>query len=293
MLATFTVNTTADVDGTCDPTDPLGNIDCSVRSAIAAADANPGSDRIEIPVGTYSPSRGPWLITQSGDLEIVGLGGTRTETSFDGLNASSLFDVLGPDSASTIRFENLEMVGGLATNSGGAAIFSDNAAIVLDNVSVTNHRTISSFSSGGALDVAGSLTILNSNVSSNASSVNGGAIAVSEAPDGSTTTVTIDNTLLSGNQTGDAALDRGLGGALYVDGNILTTITDTTIELNVSGGSGGGVYIDGGSLTLSSNVAIDNNLAEGSDSGGGGVYVFGSGASSSIVTIDGADFSFN
>ena len=293
MLATFTVNTTADVDGTCDPTDPLGNIDCSVRSAIAAADANPGADRIEVPTGTYSPARGPWQITQPGDLEIVGLGGLRTDVSFDGLDASTLFDVLGPDSASTIRFENLEMVGGLATNSGGAAIVSDNAAIVLDNVSVTNHRTISSFSSGGAIDVAGSLTILNSNVSSNTSSVNGGAIAVSEAPDGSTTTVAIDNTLLSGNQTGDAASDIGLGGAIYVDGNILTTITDTTIELNDSGGSGGGVYIDGGSLTLSNNVAIDNNRANGSDSGGGGVYVFGSGANSSIVTIDGADFSFN
>ena len=93
---TFTVTKTADTnDGTCDA-------DCSLREAIAAANAAAGADIINVPAGTYTLT-----ITgrdeeanATGDLDILGSGGDLTITGagagatiFDAGEIDRVFDI--------------------------------------------------------------------------------------------------------------------------------------------------------------------------------------------------------
>src|SRR5512135_538246 len=89
LADTFQVTKTADTrDGRCDA-------DCSLREAVIAANANPGSDTIDVPVGTYvlrltgvgedAAATGDLDITDtSGELRLTG--GGPDETIIDGNN---------------------------------------------------------------------------------------------------------------------------------------------------------------------------------------------------------------
>ncbi|EMI55873.1 dockerin type I domain-containing protein [Rhodopirellula sallentina] len=131
----------------------------------------------------------------------------------------------------------------------------------------------------------------------------GGGIYIENSTSGVTTSAIIDSVEISNNTAslggGVYASDVSLtiqdsdlivsntssfeGGGIYSDGGSLA-ISSSIISSNVAGESGGGVYVDGGALTITS-TTVSGNQALGSDSGGGGVYLLGSGITSPVFSI--------
>ncbi len=94
-------------------------------------------------------------------------------------------------------------------------------------------------------------------------------------------TVTINNATLSGNN-GDSA--NGYGGGMYAQLSTVT-ITNSTVADNATGYYGGGVYSDRGTITIA-NSTFSGNRSTNYD--GGGLHV-----SNSVTTITNSTFSNN
>ena len=206
---TFTVTKTADTN------DNVCNSDCSLREAIAAANASAELSLINFDPQIFSTSQtitltnGELFVSDTRRVIIAGTGANLLTVS--GNNQSRVFRV-GRDA----------------------------------NVTLNN------------------LTISGGNGAGNESSGEGGAIYV--APNGSSTQLTISNSVLRNNQ----AL---LGGAIRTFGqstvNISgTMITNNTITGSNGNGSGGGIYMSGGLLNLTDSTVADNAA----ENEGGGIF---------------------
>jgi CSLREA domain-containing protein len=293
--ATFTVTKVVDsTDGACDS-------DCSLREAIIASNALPGSDTIEVPAGTYSlstPGRyedigatGDLDITD--DLTISGAGSDRTV--IDGGGLDRVFHVVGAHavgiSGVTLRNGNTRAdpyngdpgdKGGSIYNAGGTlSLFN---SVITNNLSETDGGGIASEGSlslaatvvsnndagdtssgfGGGIHSRGTALITNSQLTSNSANDGGGVLVIGA--------VTISQSTLTANNS------ELIGGALDNFGTAI--LTDTTIDGNTAV-VGGGIGNQGSTLTLS-NSTVSNNVA---DSGGG--VVTGGHATLTNVTISG------
>ena len=86
--AEFTVNTTGDhAADACDA-------ECTVRDAIAAANAAAGADTITVPAGTYALSSGALVIT--GPVTISGPPTSQPTAILDAAYSNRIFDVGRP-----------------------------------------------------------------------------------------------------------------------------------------------------------------------------------------------------
>ncbi|MCM2374920.1 FG-GAP-like repeat-containing protein [Aporhodopirellula aestuarii] len=150
-----------------------------------------------------------------------------------------------------------------------------------------------------------------SNNTANLSNGRGGGILIENSTSGTNTIAMIDTVTITNNTAdfGGGVYASGVdltiedattisgnsvsvdGGGVYIDGGSVS-ILSTTISGNTAGDSGGGVYVDSGALTLEVST-ISNNQALGSDSGGGGVYLLGSGPTSSPFSIIDTRFASN
>ena len=93
--AEFTVNTTGDhAADACDATD------CTVRDAIAAANAAAGADTITVPAGTYALSSGALVITDP--VTISGPATAQPTAILDAAYSNRIFDVAATAGAVTI-----------------------------------------------------------------------------------------------------------------------------------------------------------------------------------------------
>src|SRR6056297_1406942 len=137
VLATYFVGTTADVIGTCVADDQAASSNCSIRSAIEAAEANPGADTIEIPTGTYLiGDSGSFDLFEAQDLTFLGTGNLASDVVIDGQGDFRGFDILGSGAPYAITFQNLTIQNTLARDgSGGGAINAPRGVtLTLDNV---------------------------------------------------------------------------------------------------------------------------------------------------------------
>ena len=298
VLATFTVDATFDAfGGVCPANDPQNSDDCTIRSAIEAADANPGPDVIEIPPGNYllSANLGSLSPTQAQDLTFVGTGGVPADVVIDGLSLVRVFhfNAFGADYDVSLR--NLTIQNGVASNFGGGGIrATPQATLVLRDTVLQNNQAdvdgLNNPSSGGAIETFGSVDIQNSEFRNNTATSNGGAIAL-RAPDIASAS-TIGNSTFLNNITGNASIDRGEGGAIYVQGNADLVLSQTFLQNNRAGNSGGGLHFEARTLAVNEST-FDFNFAQGSQSdpinqdgaAGGGVYVKNSGSYSIIGGI--------
>ena len=303
VLATYFVTTDVDDNvGVC-VADDATNVACSIRSAIEAADANPGADTIRIPDGEYfidSGNFGSFDVFAAEDLEFIG--NTSDDPGavvIDGANESRLFDLLGFGASHTVSFRGMTLRNGIARDgSGGGAIvagadvnLSLDSVVVQGNVAAQNTFVPFQFSSGGGIQASGNVSISNSVLRDNSATDSGGGIDF--VPFGSAKTLTITNTVLSGNVAGDSAFDRGVGGGVFVRGENGTAIFDrVSFDGNTAGDSGGGVYVFETGLTLT-DTNFTGNEALGSDSGGGGLYLVGTGTTSPAFSIFGGSFTSN
>ena len=245
---TFYVGTTADQNDGGDCTNP-SNMDCSLRDAILAANANgnPGElDVIEVPNNTY-PLTGASDedAGMTGDLDIT----QAVEINFHDSNVIApncapeesqgtdrVFDVLG----TTVIMNDVEFVCG-----GG----------VIDG--------------GGIRNAGGTLTLNGSSGHGNVSDARGGAIYAGFPGDQPSTT-TLDATTIFDNESVN-------GGGIYNDdGDSLFVRNGSSIQSNTAGQAQGGG--DGGGIWNAGHTEITDSTVGGSESGniaendGGGIW---------------------
>jgi CSLREA domain-containing protein len=219
----FDVTKTADtLDGACDA-------DCSLREAVAAANAHSGEDLILLGPGVYTLTRegafedsgatGDLDVTE--DLMILGAGAARTL-----LDGGSLDRVLQSHAGTTLEIHDLTIRNGWAqsrtspTPIAGTGGGVSGLSIVLIDTLVTGNRA----EDGGGV-WAVQLTARGTTISNNVAYGNGGG--VSSAPG-----LDLRNVTISGN----TANDNGGGLYLFPGDKILEQVTVTANTAYLAGG---------------------------------------------------------
>jgi len=283
-LATFTVTKTADTnDGTC-------NADCSLREAIGAANAAPGSSVI-VPAGTYILTLFGYLDDNntSGDLDIKA---NMTISSATGTKPiiqempGSYDRVMHTLTDTNVILNNVVISNGTGNIGGGI--------YALGNLSLNNVDVISNSASwGGGLYMDGHVLTINGGTwqKNSAGSIGGGLVNVAGNAAMSGTTF-ISNTAARGGAVASssnfsgtlfggltltnvqilsntAPLTDSLGGGIY--NNSPLTLTAVNVRYNQSGGTGGGLYNTGltTTISISGSQFVSNTAILG---GGGGIF---------------------
>jgi len=250
----------------------------NVQDAINAAAANPGEDYVWI---SQSESYSNQAITiHSQDVIVEGGFAHCTDnqpapgvrTALRGANGHSVFYITG---YSNVTLEGLEISGGSPTDRGGGIAFSGNGSLSASQLWVHNNQA----SYGGGIDMNPSgpstLTLLNSVVSQNTATVQGGGIRV----EGQSTLITDSKSYISENKAlgnGDVAY----GGGIEIVGPAKAEVS-STVWLNHAA-YGGGIAVrghdnDSASLSLYTTdaihpVSVYGNVASHT---GGGIYLKG------------------
>jgi CSLREA domain-containing protein len=262
---TFTVTTTTDDVGTCDPGD------CSLREALAAANANPGTDDVSVPAGHYVLTNGE-LQTDDFDNTVNVTGHSARDTIIDANGQSRVYFV----NDGNVNLSHVTITGGVAAQDDpsdpgqGGGIFFNGQHMNLDHVAVVGNQALGDprfGGQGGGIFANEGMTITNSVVSGNVadgtnsdfSGGQGGAIFGNELVD-------MTNVTISGNQAKpatDATFPDGQGGAIFV--NEGGTWNHVTIAGNSSSGAldnaAGGVFFN--EDTTIGNSLIAGNTVDG------------------------------
>jgi len=260
---TFNVTTTDDDIGACDPGD------CSIREALAAAQANPGDDTVNIPAGHY--------VLVNGQLETDDFGNTTTivghsarDTIIDAGGQSRVYFV----NDGTINLSHVTITGGVASGSEtfgsgqGGGIFFDGQHMTLDHVAVVGNQALSQpdfGGQGGGIFADEAMTIINSLVSGNIADGSGGTFSGGQGGGiFANEPVDMTNVTLSDNEAkpaAGAAFPDGQGGGEFV--NETSTWTHVTVAGNRSSGAldnaAGGVFINE-DMTIANSLIAGNTV---------------------------------
>lgn len=290
QATSYTVSTTTDeIDGA--PVCVTGvSADCSLREAIAKANADSSGDHtIYLPANTYTLSLSTVMLEIStdndnnndGDLDItnttnkitiVGEGGDATIISGDGSTMKER--VIEVISSASLELQNLRITDGNAAASGslnGGGIYAA-GDVVLDTVKVVSNNNDGGLGAGIFVIGNGTLDMIDSIVLSNSSDKHGGGIYNAMA------TVTITDSEILNNSAYSTSVFTGGGGVYNDEGTMTITssqLTGNQAYSSASNSYGAGVYtyLDN-STTVIINSTIGNNTASASsDSFGGGSYV--------------------
>lgn len=302
--ATFTVNTTADtvaVAPTTSPKDSAGNV--SLRSAIMAANAQPGADTIELQLGmTYQLSIAPPASDVDlrndahGDLDIRGpLTINGHSSTVDAMGIDRVFAIESIDDVNfVVTINDLTIKGGKPKGfeRAGGGISVRAATLNMMNCVVKDNSTLSNTgpSNGGGIAANGvgvpvaapaTLNLTACTVSGNSANNGGGIVAANCA-------VTLDAVTVSGNNA--AGLDPGTGGGgIFLAGSNSTgTIRNACLIIGNTGAADGG-----GISVLSSTLTVTNSTISGNTSGQNGGGVYNSTISPGTLTFAGSTISGN
>jgi hypothetical protein len=273
---TLTVDRTDD-DGAASACTATGN-DCSLRGAIAAANASSTNDTINfdpmifsssdpaftLPLQTITLGGTQLVIANNGSLTITGPGAALLTVSGNGASRIIQNSVGAVTTISGIRFTAGNGVGAISTGLGGA-LLNNGGTLTLSNVIVTANTA----TNGGGLNTnsAGTTTLNSCTVSSNTASASGGGMQ-----NFSTSLLNISNSTFSGNSGGSTTG----GGAIQANGTV--NITNSTFQGNMAtAGNGGAIIFNGTALTVT-NTTINGNS---SALPGGGVHR--TGANSAVI----------
>ena len=257
--ATFTVTRTDDRNATC-----VSGTDCSLREAVAAANATTADDTINFAIPAANCTNGVCTITLTGELTILetAIGGAltitnttgRTNLLVSGNNATRIF-YMNDNANLTLNGLTVTAGNGTGQNSGIGGAIVASGVLTLNNLIVSNSVITAANGVGGGIFNFGTLNVTNSTISGNSASSGGGITS-------NGTALTITNSTISGNT---ATALRG-GGVENFNGPL--TATDSTFSGNMAlnGGGGGGIY-----------TLIDTNLTRVTVSGntaanGGGIF---------------------
>ena len=141
--------------------------------------------------------------------------------------------------------------------------------ISLEDMTIRYGKTTGGSSGGGIAITNAVVNLDNCSINNNSSAKLGGGIYLYNAP--AVATVTITNSIIFGNSAADNA-----GGGLYQDSGTLT-LTNSTINNNISTTSAGGIFNNGGDLTITNSTINNNEATSGSGGYGGGFTNFDAG----------------
>ncbi|MEQ1643081.1 MAG: choice-of-anchor Q domain-containing protein [Pyrinomonadaceae bacterium] len=290
--ATFTVNKVADTnDGSCDA-------DCSLREAVAAANATPVDDVVVFDQVLFSTPQTIGLslgmihlgIPSSGAFSLQGPGADLLTVS--GMNASRVFLVTSTFfSFSLIEISGLRVVNGFSTG-GGSALGTSANTVVTDCIFEQNHGD----GLGGAIFNTSRLIINRSRISNNTGS-SGGGIYNSTGFDMQIYDSTIANNMVRRDgggiyNSGTLKIERsavtnnvafnlgdgGTGGGIFSTDEFNSSASMTIINSTISGNSArigaGGVMADGLATRLESSTIAGNSVAGFQFERGGGFNCF-------------------
>lgn len=301
--ATYTVNYLADLadtkpgDGIC-----AGNGNpnyCTLRAAVQTANAHVGADTIVVPGGTYvlSLHGSGEDAAATGDLDITDSVTIQAQTAgiiptIDGDGADRIFDIGSTNSSIKVTLFGLRLTHGVAGpagtawgEQGGAIRAGGHVSHYLTDLNV-NYCIIDNnvADEGGGIyaQTFGAMSmqyvLLTANQSKQLS-------ATSEAGNGSAAHLDADNITLSHiavvTNLPDPQ-DPGTGSALLTLGRQTLRISDSTIAANAA--IGVDVFAAGGSAYLDNVSVLDNHT---------GMYVYGSGSTSTALTIRNSIFAGN
>jgi hypothetical protein len=268
--STYTVTSFSDVGGSC-----AGTVCQSLRAAIGAAGANPGST-ISLAAGTYQLAFGELAMNASASsgyaITIVGAGPAQTI-----IKQTGPYRVLDFQGGGPYLLKNLEITGGDLVEPAASGVSAEGGGVNADAVLDLDSVAIVGNSATGGSGISGG------SPSGGANSFGGGLYE-----DPSSGTITIRNSTVSGNTLtagaggsggagSGAAGGHGFGGGVYISGQ--ATIVGSTISGNaviggIGGGStgstpgngggadGGGLFYSGAELTVV-NSTITANTASG------------------------------
>ena len=264
----ITVTSSADnttVDGLCTLREAITNAD-SDSATFADCSTGSGNDTIlfDNALGTSTIILNAALptITDTNGLTVNGGG----DITVSGTNLYQVFNIFP---AGALNLQNLTIKNG--KNNTGGGIQNINGALTITN-SILDHNT--STIHGGGIYNTGTATITNSTFSGNSAASSGGAVI---SDDGSMTILNstfINNSAASGgaiingststltitNSTFVDNTSTNYGGAIYSTGT--TTITNSTFSSNGAGISGSSIYY----ITFSTPIlSLDNNILANSD----------------------------
>lgn len=255
--ATFTVSKTADTaDGTCDA-------DCSLREAVIAANALPGTDIIVLPAGTYvlTLAGATEDASATGDLDILDAltinGAGAGSTIVDGNATDRIFHIFG--SATSVTITGVTIRNGNGVGFGGGVNKEGSGTVQLQNAVVTGNTALSF---GGGInnnDNLGSMNLDFTTVSNNVAGSFGGGIN-----NNSGGSLTVRDSLVTGNSAGGFG-----GGGINNNSSGATLVVRTTISNNTAQNGGGLNNNSSGSLSVADTLVSGNTAAGGSQGGGG------------------------
>ena len=260
MFASYTVTKLADTnDGTCDA-------DCSLREAIAAAQANAGADTITFApavTGTITLSQGQ--LSVDSNLTIQGPGADVLAIS--GNDALGVFVTGANNTSAIMAISGLTITKGLSGNGGGINNFG---TLTVTDCAIIDNR---SSGNGGGIQNGGTMTIERSTIRGNSSSFDAGGIlnfADAVLPG----KLTLTNCTITENSA--PASTGGIYNNNFGNPNpSLVTIVNCTIANN-SGSNGAGIRTTTGggpATTVLKNTILANNTPENINTGGVGVTV--------------------
>lgn len=257
--------------------DGVGN---TLREAVVLANANNvGIDTITFTVaGTLTLTAGPITITDGVTIDGDGFSPTITRDNDQGIFVIDL-DAGTPLADRNVRLDDLHLDG--ASPFTGVAVYVQDT-VPLDTLTFSN-STVNDFDGafeGGALRVealTGGVEILGTSFSGNNATTQGGAISVSDAPDG----VFISSSSLLNNTATN-------GGALVVVGSGQVSFIDATVTGNSSNNAGGAAYLSGNTRLQVTDSSFTNNHS--TNNSGGAIHVSGG---VSGVSVGGSSFTGN
>jgi CSLREA domain-containing protein len=245
LAATYTVTKVTDTnDGTCDA-------DCSLREAVATANATSADDVIEFESSVFSTRRiialsGTQLVlANNGSLTINGTGADRLLISGDNLSRAFIVNY-----QAVIAINRLSITNGNAGASSDGGALHNSGLTTMTGVIVRNNHAGNV--GGGLANVnPGSLVVIDSAVFDNL--VDGSYPMGSCGGIFNNFSVTIRNSTITRN----TASQYG-GGICNSDAASSLSLTNVTIAFNVSTFGGGGV-VNGEGVTIARNTIIANN----------------------------------
>ena len=181
--APYVVNTNA--DGAAVPTDCTGSNACTLRDAISLANTAGGTNSITFAATVTSP-----IVLNAGTLTVAGEnltihGLASSTTVIDGNNASNVFTI---SSGATLTLSEATVQHGAATTANGGGFANAGTLNLLDDDVTANSAAASgggpfcppicSGSSGGGIASSGTLTLTRTTVSGNAATSDGGGIDI-------------------------------------------------------------------------------------------------------------------
>ena len=245
-------------------------MDCSLREAVLAANADPDSDAILLPAGHFRLTiPGPGVDATEGDLNlaedvtITGVGARLTVIDAQGLDR--VFDIA---IGITAEIDDVTVTGGQTSFDGAGISSAGTLTLLRDTVSAN-----SAGGHGGGISSLYALSVEQSTISANRAASGGGGIVFGG------TALVRDSTLV-GNVAGGAGSD-GSGGAIERPGAGALVLSSSTLTDNRSYNpiaAGGGLELLDATVDnsiVANNVAYLNDQSLGALSNCGGAVTSG------------------